>query len=65
LETFLFADDNYESDRKRQELFHKMTVHKVQGMKSAGKAKENNAAYRILNGLKFETFIDKNFVSDY
>jgi hypothetical protein len=65
LETFLFADDNYESDQKRQELFHKMSIHKVQGMRKKTKLKGDNPAQRILTGLKFETFKEKHFLAHH
>jgi len=63
LESFLFSDNNYESDQKRQELFHKMSIHKMKGMRKQVTKKGDNPAQRILKGLNFETFKEKKFVA--
>ena len=57
-ETFLFSDNNYESDVKRQELFHKMSIHKVKR-----KGRGNNAAVRIIKHLNFDEFRKKNLIT--
>lgn len=54
----MFADANYESDKKRQELFRNMSIHSVK----TGKKQEKTAAVRIMKGLNIENFRKNKFV---
>ena len=57
-ETFLFSDNSYESDQKRQDIFHKMALHKVSRQRNA-----RNTVARIMHKLEFDNFKLKKLVA--